>query len=667
MHVYGHVHERRSLQVGAYSMNTVGLIQAHMSSARLPGKILMDLGGKTVLQVLIDRLKNSVLTDIAVITSGSPVDDELVEYCEEHNIKYYRGSNHDVLDRYYRAAKYFKADHVVRLLSDCPLLDATILRKVVSTHLEKGNGFTANYLMKGTFPDGMDVSVFTMQCLEAAWLESESPLNREHVTFYIPEGFKKQLIENDKDELYVRLTIDYKEDLENLRKIVAKLGNRYGSMQEIVDIWNELGLKSEHKAGANWNERKFPPLKYPKGDRYWEEVIKSIPDGVQTFSKHPRQFGNAPKLLVRGKGCRVWDMDDNEFIDGILGLGTVILGHGNEEVNDAAHEATQMFNSPSLAHPYELKLAEKMCDVSGLDMVKFGKNGSDVNSAAVRLARYVTGKSKILACGYHGWHDWYIGSTSWNKGVPQSVSDLTERFAYKSNIQFKTRDAALVILEPVNFEPPEGYLQYLREVCDEHGVLLCFDNIACGFRSPKLDVTPDLATYGKALGNGYPISVLCGKTKYMEKMPEIFYSTTHGGELPSIAAALKTLEILKRDKVQIHIESMGNMFIDGYNELCRKLGINFTSASGFGWWPRYDFTDRTLLTLFQQELTRYGFLTRNTPFICFDYKEPDIREILKAVEKSLITVREAVLKDNVNDLLKGDVIHPVIRDDLIKH
>ena len=644
-----------------------GLIQAHMPSTRLPGKVLLKVKGKELLLINIERLRKCKSLDmIAVITSGSPLDDPIVQFCEKHNVLYYRGSDRDVLDRYYKAAKHFKADMVVRLLSDCPLIDPKIVDMVVG---ELGVcDFVSNSepAKGGTFPDGMDVSVFTFDALERGWREAEDYLEREHVTpyFYNSGDFTTKRIDSKADLSKYRFTVDYPEDLERIRHLAG-----CETMIDLISKWGELGFTHDHKFGEGWHYPVLSKLKITESEKLWDKVKYRIPIGAQTFSKMPNQYVNgvAPKFLQRGKGCRVWDIDGNEFIDLSLGLGAVILGHANDEVNNTAFEAARDFNAPSLPHSKEFELAEKICElVPCAEMVRFAKNGSDVTSAAVKLARAITGREHIACKGYHGWHDWYIGATNRHIGIPQCVRDLTHPFGDLVGLEsiLKEYSTACVIIEPMDFEWSGTFVREVKKLAHQYGALLIFDEMVVGFRAclgsvqSLLGVEPDIVTFGKSIANGYPLSVIAGRAEYMKRFEDVFFSMTHGGDIMSISAGLKTIEIIERDRALYHIDNMGSLLKHGYNTIARRYG--YSEMYGYGWWLKYDFPDMKQMSIFRQEMIKRGILTRNTPFICYEHNEPDIREILNAVEGSMKAMKEGAE-------LEGDMIIPIIRDEFVRH
>ena len=296
-----------------------------------------------------------------------------------------------------------------------------------------------------------------------------------------------------------------------------------------------------------------------------------IPGCTQTLAKGPTQWVNgvAPSYLEKGKGARVWDVDGNEYLDYNMAIGPIILGYGFKETDEAIIKQLKKGITFSLMHPLEVELSEKISEiVPNAQSVRFSKTGADVTSAAVRLARAYTGRKKVLCYGYHGWHDWYIGVTDRNGGIPEEVINLTYSFIFndiKSVKRAIDKNTACVILEPAIFEEPKKeFLYELESICHKNGALLIFDEMWTGFRmalggaQEYFDIVPDLATYSKAIANGMPLSVLTGKADIMQLLDKkVFFYTTFGGETLSLAAALATINYIKEHKVTSYISSKG--------------------------------------------------------------------------------------------------------------
>ena len=462
------------------------IVQARMSSTRLPGKTLADVSGEPVLARVVHRAGQIPgIEKVVIATRHNTADEAIVRFAHERGIPVNRGSEDDVLSRFYETAQRFGITTIVRVTPDCPLLDPQVSGQVLGLFLRaKGSLDYVSNTHPATFPDGLDTEVFSFAALEKAWREAQLKSEREHVTPFIwkrPEVFHLANVKSDVDLSSQRWTVDEAQDLEFVRAIYKHLGSlpEFG-MREVLSLLEkhpEL-LKIQGKAITNEGYYKSlyqqavagPAPKRPvvQSQAWAARAQKVIPGSSQTFSKSQLQYvqGVSPIFLQRGKGCRVWDVDGNEYIDYIQGLLPNILGYAHDEVNAAAAAQLAEGHSFSLPHPLEVQLAERLTRlIPCAEMVRFGKNGSDATSGAVRAVRAFTGRDRIACCGYHGWQDWYIGSTTRNKGVPGAVRALTHPFPYNDAAALEkllgahAGEFAAVIMEPVNFtEPAPGYL-----------------------------------------------------------------------------------------------------------------------------------------------------------------------------------------------------------------
>ncbi|HYP91079.1 MAG TPA: aminotransferase class III-fold pyridoxal phosphate-dependent enzyme [Polyangiaceae bacterium] len=412
----------------------------------------------------------------------------------------------------------------------------------------------------------------------------------------------------------------------------------------------------------------------------WERAQTLIPAGTQTLAKGPTQYvdGVAPKYLTRGKGARVWDADDNEFIDLSMAVGPVVLGYGHASVDRAISEQLQRGITFSLMHPLEVEVAELVRRVvPGADSVRFSKTGCDVTTAAVRLARAFTGRDKVLCCGYHGWHDWYVGTTPRRAGVPLSTRASTEAFPYNdlfSLMEALNDDVACVIMEPTVFDAPDkDYLRVVKRGCEAAGALLVFDEMWTGFRvalggaQQHYDVTADLACFSKAIANGMPLSVLTGRADVMRLLEEdVFFFTTFGGEALSLAAAKATIEDLRELEVPRHLERTGTQLQEGYNQLAAKKGLSHTCAVGLPARSMVTFDasagDPLLQkSLVQQELLRHGVLWTGFHNLSLAHGEPEIAHVLSAYDRALDALSTALAKGKLAESLRGKPVQAVFR------
>jgi glutamate-1-semialdehyde aminotransferase len=430
---------------------------------------------------------------------------------------------------------------------------------------------------------------------------------------------------------------------------------------------NNISLKNE-----------FPII--TKSDELYNRALGLIPSVTQTLAKGPAQWvkGIAPKYLVKGKGSHVWDVDGNEYIDYLMGVGPLSLGYAYPKVDDAIKSQLEDGITFSMMHPLEVEVAELMREIiPNAESVRYSKTGADATSAAVRLARAYTGKNKILCCGYHGWHDWYIAVTARNYGIPEAVQSVSFTFNYNDIDSLKISvddDTAAIILEPVVFEEPKNnFLQDVAQLCDEKGIVLIFDEMWTGFRmavggaQEYFGITPDLATYSKAVANGMPISILTGKRKIMDLADEtIFFYTTFGGEALSLAAVKATVNEIRERNVPKFLFEQGKKLKDGYNQLAQSLGMNFTKAIGYNWrsMATFDATAGDPLiqkSLMQQEMIKRGVLWQGFHNICFSHSDEDVNYTLQALEESLTILKKAVEGNKLKEMLKGEPVQPVFR------
>jgi glutamate-1-semialdehyde 2,1-aminomutase len=419
---------------------------------------------------------------------------------------------------------------------------------------------------------------------------------------------------------------------------------------------------------------------------------RAIPAGAHTYSKGDDQFPElAPAMIESGSGSHVVDVDGNRFLDWGMGLRSVILGHAYPRVTDAVVDQVRRGTNFTRPSPVELELAEQLIDlIPCAEMVKFAKNGSDVTTAAVRLARAATGRAKVAFPAEHPFFsvdDWFIGSTAVDAGVPQAVQDLSLKFTYGDLASLERLfdghpgEIACVITEAATGgPPPEGFLEGVRDLTSRHGAVLVFDEMITGFRwhargaQELYGVKPDLATFGKAVGNGFSVSALVGRRDVMElgglehDKPRVFLlSTTHGGEAHALAAARETVaECVERD-VAAHLWRIGGRLQDGVNAAARSLGIeSVVACTGYACSPAITFTgaDATqsagLRTLFLQETIARGVLI---PYIApsFSHTDEDVDRTVAAAAESLAAVRDVLDGQPLADRLVGPAARPVFR------
>lgn len=423
---------------------------------------------------------------------------------------------------------------------------------------------------------------------------------------------------------------------------------------------------------------------YPVLTRSFElyEKAKQIMTPVtQTMAKGPGQYsiGACPVYLSHGKGSRVWDVDGNEYLDWNAAIGPLSLGYGYPEVDDAIRKQLEKGITFSLMHELEYEVASMIHEIiPNAESVRISKSGADVCSAAIRVARAYTGREKVLCCGYHGWHDWYIAATDRANGIPKAVRDLTFTFNYNDINSLRDsldNEVAAVILEPFVFdEPKPGYLQEVAELCKKNGALLIFDEMWSGFRialggaQEFFGIKPDLAVYSKAVANGMPIAFLTGRKDVLQLFEkDVFFYTTFGGEALSLAATKATLNVLREKNVPKNLAEKGQILKDGYNKLVEELGMKaYTQCKGY--------PCRTTVTLeattgnplavkayFQQEMIKRGILWQGNHNMMYMHSKEDIDYTLKAYADVLPLIKDAIEKGDVISRLRGKPIEAAFR------
>ncbi|HEY2990939.1 MAG TPA: aminotransferase class III-fold pyridoxal phosphate-dependent enzyme [Candidatus Binatia bacterium] len=681
---------------------TVAIVQARMGASRFPGKVLAEIEGRPMLWRVVERARRSRLLDlVAVATSTNSADDAIAVFCAEAGIECFRGGETDVLDRYYQAAKTYGADPIVRITADCPLIDPEVADKVIQAQLRDGSDYATNTL-RSAYPDGLDVEVFSFAALERAWREATLAADREHVTSYFrnSRGFRISDVSNGDDPAVGRFrwTVDHPSDLEFVRAVYARMrwfnGCGFG-YRDVLRLLSEEPRLMALNEGAVRNEGYYLSLaketfiagrqsSIARSQELKKKAERLIPSCSQTFSKGPSQYvqGVAPVFLRRGQGSHVWDIDENEFIDYPMALGSVILGHSYPAVSEAVQRQVTQGTNFSLPHPLEVEVAEALVEsIPCAEMVRFGKNGSDATSGAVRLARAYTGRDLIACCGYHGWQDWYIGTTTRAQGVPKAVCELTRSFEYNNSASLQRifdehrGRVAAVVMEPMGIEEPRvGFLQEVQEITRRGGALLIFDEVITGFRlaiggaQQYFDVVPDLACFGKAMANGYPISAVVGRRDIMELFDEIFFSFTFGGEALSLAAAKATVAEMREKNVIAHLWEQGQRLKDGYNVLVRAFGVE-RNTECVGLPPRTVtvFKDDTgtesllLKSLFQQECLRRGILFSGGHNLSFSHSHDDIDRTLRVYRSAMEVLAQAIRYGDAPERLEGEPVKAVFR------
>jgi spore coat polysaccharide biosynthesis protein SpsF (cytidylyltransferase family) len=439
-------------------------------------------------------------------------------------INYFTGSEDDVLDRFYKAAKKFKGENIVRITGDCPLIDPKIIDDVISNFFSNNVDYASN-TNPPTFPDGFDVEVFKFSTLKEAHIKARQSTEREHVTPFIINNkkFKKFNLKYPTDYSSLRLTLDEKEDFVLIAKIIKYFKNNLNfNLKNILDLYKKkknFFLKNSHlvrNEGYNLNT----------GQKMWKRAKNVIPGGTMLFSKNPDLFLPKfwPAYFEKTKGFNIWDLDGKKYFDlSMMGVGTNILGYSKKEVDDAVRKVINKGNMSTLNSKEEILLAEKLIELHPwAGKARFARTGGEAAAIAVRIARAATGKDQVAICGYHGWHDWYLSanlSDSKNlnshlmrnlpiQGVQKNLKNSVFVFEYNNFDQLKKivsqNNIGTVIMEVSRNEPPKkNFLADVRKLTKNKNIVLIFDECTSGFRETfgglhlKYKINPDIATFGK--------------------------------------------------------------------------------------------------------------------------------------------------------------------------
>lgn len=658
-----------------------------MGSTRLPNKVMLPIKGVPMIELLLARLsKSRQLDQILVATSEDAKNQPLVRHVQALGFSVTRGSENDVLDRYYQAAKAHKPDIVVRITGDCPLVDPILVDALVAAFKQEKVDYLSN-VDPPTYPDGLDIEVFSFKALERAWQETEKTYDREHVTPYLRESgkFSTRNISHDKDCSGERWTVDEPDDFMVIESVFKHFWPRTDfGWQEIM----ALRQTQPHLFMANQQILRNEGAKMGTGQKLWKRAKRVIPGGNMLLSKRAEMFlpDQWPAYFSKAKGCRVWDLDGNEYIDmSIMGIGTNILGYGHPEVDDAVRKTIDSGNMSTLNCPEEVYLAEKLVELHPwADMARLARSGGEANAIAIRIARAASGKDKVAICGYHGWHDWYLSANLGDdrnlaghllpglapKGVPQNLRGTVLPFNYNNFAELEAlssaHDIGVIKMEVVrNHEPQGNFLHKVRQLATERGIVLIFDECTSGFRETfgglhkKYGVEPDMAMFGKALGNGYGITATIGKREVMEAAQTTFISSTFWTERIGPTAALKTLEVMERVSSWEQITKTGLQITTRWKALAEKYTLpiatnGLPALTGFAFNSPNALAYKTLIT---QEMLAKGYLAATSVYACTEHTPEIVDAYFDALEPLFALVKECEDGRDVMSLLKGPVCH----------
>ena len=668
-------------------MKVVAIVQARMGSTRLPNKVMKPLSGIPMIQVLLTRLARAMeVNEIMVATSVDPRNQPLADHVNALGYKCYRGSENDVLDRYLQAAKSADADVLVRITGDCPLVDPALVDVVIS-QFKAGNVDYFSNTAPPTFPDGLDIEVFTLAALEKAAQETKKPFDHEHVTPYLRESgrFTQAGMQNSEDLSHLRWAVDEPADYDVVTKVFAHFApDIHFNWQQVL----QLQLCQPEIFNANQNLIRNEGASMGTGQKLWKRAKQVIPGGNMLLSKRAEMFlpEHWPAYFSKAKGCKVWDMDGKEYIDmSIMGIGTNILGYGNPEVDAAVQQTVSAGNMSTFNCPEEVYLAEKLVEIHPwADMARLARTGGEANAVAIRIARAASGKDNVAICGYHGWHDWYLSANLGDdasldghllpglqpNGVPRNLKGTVFPFNYNNFAELEAlvsaHDIGVIKMEVVrNMGPEDNFLHKVRKLATDRGIVLIFDECTSGFRQTfgglhKLyGVEPDMAMFGKALGNGYAITATIGRREIMEAAQSTFISSTFWTERIGPSAALKTLEVMERLQSWDTITQTGLQIRQQWQQLADKHALNIDhwglpALTGFTLQSPNALAYKTLIT---QEMLAKGYLAGNSVYVCTEHTPEIVNGFFEALDPVFGLIKECEEGRDVMSLLKGPVCH----------
>ena len=654
------------------------IVQARIGSERLRAKVIKKINGKAIILLLLKRLSLAKeVDDIIIAIPNKKQDDVLYNILKKNNFKVFRGSEKNVLNRYYECAKRYSVQNILRITADCPLLDPKLIDKLIKIYKKNNFDYVSN-IEKRTFPDGMDIEIFNFKSLHNANLNLNTEYDKEHVTKYFlrTNRLKKFNYCDKHDYSKLRLTLDTLADFDLIKKIFNKFKNEIFHYKDVISLYKKN--KNMFLKCVELNN-KFNFQRLDLNQKTWNTAKEYIAGGNMLFSKRPDVFlpGKWPSYFTQAKGCEIRSLDGKKYIDVcIMGIGTNILGYSHPKIDKVVYQRLKKGNMSTLNCKEEVVLAKKLIELHPWsDQVRFARSGGEANAIAVRIARAYSKKNKIAFCGYHGWHDWYLATNLKSKnnlnehllpglktgGVHKKLKDTIYPFRYndfkglKSLIK-KNPDIGIIKMEVIRNEMPKNnFLKKIRKFADENNIVLIFDECTSGFREclggihKKYGVEPDLMMLGKALGNGYAITAVLGKKKIMNSISKTFISSTFWTESIGPTAAIETLRIMEKKKSWKYITDLGVYIRKRWLKMASKYKIKIKiqgipSLSTFLFKSKNHLAYKTYIT---QEMLKKGFLATDKIYISIAHNKKIINKYLKHLEVIFKTISRCEKGDDI--------------------
>jgi glutamate-1-semialdehyde 2,1-aminomutase len=638
--------------------------------------------------LLLGRLAKSKEVDgIVVAIPESSENDALEHYIRGLGVDVARGDEFDVLARFVSAASRYEPSTIVRITGDCPLVDAELVDQAIAAFRQANVDYLSN-TDPPTFPDGIDVEVFSYDALLSANSVATSHFDREHVTPLLRTSarFRRANLTASSDESEHRWTVDDATDLGLVRGVFEHFAPRsdfgWGEILEFLQSDDGLRLIPADRATRNEGES------MNSGQKLWQRARKVIPGGNMLLSKRPEMFlpEQWPAYFESAQGCDVVDLDGNEYIDmSLMGIGTNTLGYGHPEVDDAVRTVIDRGNMSTLNCPEEVYLAERLVGMHPwADSARFARTGGEANAIAIRIARAASGKDGLAVCGYHGWHDWYLAANLGDEemlaghllpglepnGVPENLRGSVSTFTYGDldglRAVIDENEIGVIKMEVARtLEPDLEFLQGARDLATANDIVLIFDECTSGFRQAfgglhlTLGVEPDMAVFGKALGNGYAITAVIGRGAVMDAAQSTFISSTFWTERIGPVAALATLDVMEREHSWEKITTAGELLKQRWAQLADRHGLEI-SITGLPALPAFSLggpNAAAYKTLITQQMLKSGYLAGTATYLCTAHTHEVLEQYLLALDPIFATIRSCEDGRSILALLDGPVCH----------
>ncbi len=664
------------------------IVQARLTSTRLPNKVLKTLDNSTVIGVIVERLKRSKKIDQVIVSiPKNDANKELRQYLEQQGYDYFTGSEDNVLERIILTAQKYSIETVIRITGDCPFVDSGMIDEYIDSFNESKCDYLSN-TNPPTYPDGLDIEIIKRSILEQIKDQITDSFDLEHVTTFIKKNdqFKKINVVNDSDLSKLRWTLDESSDYEVIKNIFNHFKpNIFFNWKDIINLYKtnkDLFLANQHLTRNETSNMS-------SGQKLYKKAKQLIPGGNMLLSKRPEMFlpDLWPAYYSKSQGCYVWDLDNTKFIDvSIMGVGTNTLGYNNKRVDQAVLNTIKAGNMTTLNCPEEVYLAEKLVEIHPWsEMVKFARTGGEANAIAIRIARAASGKDNVAICGYHGWHDWYLSANLGRSkdldghllpglepnGVPRSLKDTTFSFQYNDLNQLKdliaTKDIGVIKMEVMRNDPPkDNFLEQVRDLATQNNIVLIFDECTSGFRETfggihqKFKVDPDICILGKALGNGYAITSIVGRREVMDYAQSSFISSTFWTERIGPSAALESLNVMQDIKSWEFLTKTGQYVKQEWQKIFNSYNLDF-KISGIDPLPVFSSEDKNFMkykTLITYEMLQRGFLASNALYICTEHSKEIMNKYLESFEEILSIIAKCIHDDqDIDSLIAYPISH----------